>query len=258
MENEKYTHERILDIRRWTPSLLSFRLSRHTGFRFVPGQFARLGLPDASGSLIWRAYSMASATYDEHLEFFSIVVPNGAFTSLLTRCQVGDTLLVDKTNHGFLTADRFRGGRHLWLLSTGTGLAPFLSILQDADTWQQYERIVLVHSVRQQAELAYRDWLAALPEHPLVGAFADRLIYVPVVTRDAAPCSGMLSERIPVLLANGALADRAGVALTPEDARIMICGNPDMVSDTRKQLKSMGYSVCRRDNPGQLVLENAF
>lgn len=254
--DEKFTVERILHIRRWTPGLFSFRITRHRGFRFVPGQFARLGLHTTDGGTVWRAYSMVSAPYDEHLEFFSIVVPGGEFTSRLEQLAVGDEILVDKTSFGFLTTDRFRPGQDLWLLATGTGLAPFLSILHDPTNWTDYQRLILVHSVRTGAELTYRDELATLREHPLVGPHADRLIYVPVVTRERV--AGALAQRIPALIASGELEARAGVRLDHEASRIMICGNPEMVRDTRTLLKARGFALSRREHPGQLAIENAW
>jgi len=163
----KGTAEKILHLQRWTERLFSFRLSRPAAFRFQPGQFARLGLDGPLGSTIWRPYSMVSAAYDEHLDFFSIQVPDGAFTSRLATCKVGDTVYVEKTAYGYLTTSRFVGGSNLWLLATGTGIAPFLSILRDPAVWVQYEHIVLAYSVRQAADLAYRDEIAALPQHPL-------------------------------------------------------------------------------------------
>lgn len=254
--DEKFTRETITRVHTWTPGLLSFRTTRHPGFRFVPGQFARLGLQSGDGETVWRAYSMVSAPYDEFLEFFSIVVPDGEFTTRLAQCSVGDEILIGRTSFGFLTTDRFRPGQNLWLLATGTGLAPFLSILQDPATWSDYRHIVLVHSVRTAAELTYRDALARLNEHPLIGEHADRLVYVPVVTREPHPDA--LGQRIPALLASGELERRAGLPLNRKDSRIMICGNPDMVRDTRKQLKDMGFALARREEPGQFAVENAW
>ncbi|MEN0107649.1 MAG: ferredoxin--NADP reductase, partial [Pseudomonas sp.] len=144
--DEKFTRETLLEVHPWSPTLFSLRTTRDAGFRFRAGQFARLGVKKADGSLVWRAYSMLSAPHDEHLEFFSIVVPGGEFTSELSRLQVGDELLVERQAVGYLTLDRFVDGRDLWLIGTGTGLAPFLSILQDFEVWQRYERIVLVYS----------------------------------------------------------------------------------------------------------------
>lgn len=253
---QKFTREHVISLRRWTDNLISFRLTRHRGFRFVAGQFARLGLTSDEGKAVWRAFSMVSAPYDEHLEFFAIAVPGGEFSGMLARLAVGDEVLVDKQAFGFLTTDRFKPGQDLWLLATGTGLAPFLSILQEPGIWDDYAHVVLVHSVRTAAELTYRDELSGLDQHPLVGERASKLIYLPVVTREPHP--GALDARIPALIASGELARHAGLRLTPEDARVMICGNPDMVRDTRNQLKEMGFALARRAEPGQYAVENAF
>ena len=253
---DRFTNERILTIRHWTPHLFSFRTTRDAGFRFVPGQFARLGLTTEDGSAVWRAYSMVSAPYDEHLEFFSIVVPDGEFTSRLAALREGDAILVEKMNYGFLTTDRFENGRDLWLLATGTGLAPFISILHDRSTWTDYERIVLVHSVRTAAELAYRDEIARLVDHPLVGDVVHQLHYVPVVTRERV--AGTLNARITTLIENGELERTVGFALDHARSRIMLCGNPEMVDDGRKLLNRLGYKLSRRAAPAQLVVENMW
>jgi ferredoxin--NADP+ reductase len=260
---DKFTAERILWIHPWAPNLFSFRISRHAGFRFVPGQFARLGVakpdPDnpknpAGERIVWRAYSVASADYDEHLEFYSIVVPGGEFTSELARLKVGDTVYCEKTSYGFLTTDRFEGGRDLWLLSTGTGLAPFLSILWDPRVWDSYENLLVVHSVRWPNELAYADTIAAFRRHEHFAAMGHKLHYLPVVTRAAWP--GALQGRIPALIESGALERAAGIKLDHERSRIMICGNPDMVDDTRKRLSALGFAMSRRGKPGHLAVEN--
>ncbi len=253
---DKYTIETIIEKRPWTSGLFSFRTSRNRAFRFVPGQFARLGQRKPDGTTLWRAYSMVSAPYDEHLEFFSIVVPDGEFTTILAQLDVGDEILIDKTAFGFLTTDRFRPARDLWLLATGTGLAPFLSILQDPAIWVDYENVIVVHSVRTAAELTYRDEMQALVEHPLVGDAARRLRYVPVVTREHPP--GALDARIPALIRDGRLEATVGIGLDTGQSRIMICGNPDMVRDTRAALKERGFALSRRERPGQLAVENAF
>ncbi|MBI1397834.1 MAG: ferredoxin--NADP reductase [Betaproteobacteria bacterium] len=253
---DKFTTEKITEIHAWTPHLFSFKTTRYRGFRFIPGQFARLGLPGDDGKIIWRAYSIVSASYDEYLEFFSIVVPGGAFTSRLSQLREGDEIHVEKMNYGFLTTDRFAGGRDLWMLSTGTGVAPFVSILFEASTWEEYERIVLVHSVRQAAELAYGDTVASLREHEYFGHLSEKLVYVPVVTREAH--DGALAHRIPTLLDNGELEARVGFGLDPERSRIMICGNPEMVEETRGWFTGRGYQVSRRGQPGHLALENLW
>ena len=253
---DRFTTERILAIQRWTPHLFSFRTTRDPAFRFVPGQFARLGLRKEDGEVVWRAYSMVSAPYDEHLEFYSIVVPDGEFTSRLAQLAEGDEILVERTNYGFLTTDRFVDGRDLWLLATGTGLAPYISILHDPATWSDYERIVLVHSVRCEAELAYRAELADLAEHPLVGGAAHKLRYIPVVTRERV--HGALQDRITTLIENGELERIAGFPLDHERSRIMLCGNPQMVDDGRKLLNRLGYKLSRRAAPAHLVVENMW
>lgn len=250
----RYTSEAIFQRIDWSSKLFSFRTTRYRGFRFAAGQFARLGLPADDGTLVWRAYSMVSAPYDDHLEFYSIVVPDGAFTTLLDRCGVGDEIYVEKAANGFLTIDRFVGGRDLWMLASGTGLAPFLSIIHDPMTWSSFENLVLVHSVRESGELAYKDTIARLSDHPLVGEYASRLHYLSVVTRERQP--GTLPDRITRLIEDGRLEDAAQRLLDPESARVMVCGNPQMVDDLRAVLAARGFRTSRRGTPGQMAFEN--
>lgn len=262
---QKWTRERILSIRRWTAKLFSIRTTRAPAYRFQSGQFARLGVAcqpmDAvqlqtaqASDFIWRAYSMASANYDEHLEFFSIVVPGGEFSTRLEHLQPGDEVMVEKASYGFLTTDRFVDGRDLWLLASGTGLAPFLSILHDPQLWQDYQHLILVHSVREAEELVYRDQILALPQHALLQHGKARLQYLPLVTR--ARVAGCLDARMTQLLADGRLAAAAGLPLEVEHSRLMICGNPQMAADLRSQLTGLGFRVGRRGQPGQLAFEN--
>lgn len=261
---DKYTRETITSLKVWVPGkLFSFTCTRPSGFRFTAGQFARLGVDNTLSlpgepEIIWRAYSMVSGPYDEHLEFFSIVVPDGAFTSHLSQLEVGSPLYIDKTNFGFLTTARFESGKDLWLLGSGTGLAPFLSILHDPQTWEQFENIVLVHSARTAEELVYQDMINGFTEHPVLSEMIDdvkkRFFYVPVVTREKIP--GHLVERITVLLENGQLSEHTGLHLSTGRSRFMICGNPEMVTDIRKVLKSQGYSPARRNSPGEIAVEN--
>ncbi|MGE8145727.1 ferredoxin--NADP reductase [Pseudomonas frederiksbergensis] len=251
---EKFTRQTLLDVQPLTPSLFTLRTTRDSGFRFRAGQFARLGVTKADGSTVWRAYSMVSSPYDEFLEFFSIVVPGGEFTSELSRLEVGDTLMVERQATGYLTLDRFVDGRDLWLLSTGTGVAPFLSILQDFEVWEKFERIILVYSAREGRELAYQELIAGLAQRDYLAEHAHKLQFIPTVTREQVP--GVLSGRITTLIENGELERAAGVELTPEHSRVMICGNPQMIDDTRKLLKlrDMNLSLSRR--PGQVAVEN--
>ena len=251
---EKFTRQRLLEVQTLTPNLFTLRTTRDPGFRFTAGQFARLGVRKPSGCIVWRAYSMVSAPHDEFLDFFSIVVPDGEFTSELSRLSVGDELLVEKQAFGFLTLDRFPDGRDLWLLATGTGIAPFLSILQDFEAWQRFERIVLVYSVRQARELAYQQLIADLPRREYLEGLGDKLTYVPVVTREQV--TGALHGRITQLIETGELERAAGLALSPEHSRIMLCGNPQMIEDTRAVLKTRDLQLALTRRPGQVAVEN--
>jgi ferredoxin/flavodoxin---NADP+ reductase len=259
LDTDKYTVETITHIHTWVPEkLFSIRTTRPPQYRFIAGQFARLGVEkvhDGTASIAWRAYSIVSAPYDEHLEFFSIVVPGGEFTSELSRLAVGDSLCLERMNYGFLTTDRFECGKDLWLLSSGTGLAPFLSILYDIKTWEDYERVVLVHSVREPGELAYRGLIEGLRQHEYLGEYAaEKLIYVPVVTR--VPTPDVLGKRITELVGNGELEQFARTRFDHDRSRIMLCGNPDMVEDLRKQFTEKGFTVSKRGKPGHLAVEN--
>jgi len=252
---DKYTTETITDVRPWTDSLFSFRTTRDRGYRFVPGQFARIGVRDReSEAIVWRAYSIASASYDEHLEFFSVVVPGGAFTSRLSLLREGDPIFVERKSYGFLTTDRFEAGQDLWMLATGTGLAPFLSILHEFETWERYDNLVLVQSVRTQPELAYEDLIRGFDESRYYKEFAHKLRYVRIVTREPVP--GTLRDRVTKLLSSGVLEENVGLRLDHDRSRIMLCGNPEMVEDSRKLLLTRGFRMSRRGEPGHLAVEN--
>jgi ferredoxin--NADP+ reductase len=250
----RFTTETVLAKRHWTRSLLSFRTSRAPGFRFTPGHYARLGLDDADGNAVWRPFSVVSAAHDQHLELFAVLVPGGEFSGLLARAREGDTIRVGKASYGFLTIDHFAPGKDLWLLGSGTGLGPFLSILRDPATWQAFDNLILVHSVRHATELAYRDEIARIPQEQLLAATPARLRYVPVVTRERFP--GALTARIPQLIEDGRLEQAAGVTLDPQCSRIMVCGNPEMAHELRRQLTGRGFQINRRAAPGHLVFEN--
>ena len=253
--NDKYTTETITDVRPWTDSLFSFRTTRDRGYRFVPGQFARLGVKSRDADdIVWRAYSIASAAHDEHLEFFSVVVPNGAFTSRLSKLREGDEIYVERKSYGFLTTDRFEAGRDLWMLATGTGLAPFISILHDFETWEKYDNLVLVQSVRTQPELAYEDLIRGFEGSEYYGEYAHKLRYVRIVTREPVP--GTLRDRVTKLLGNGVLEENLGLRLDHDRSRIMLCGNPAMVEDSRRILVERGFRMSRRGEPGHLAVEN--
>lgn len=261
MSDDKFSRETVLSVRRWCDTLFSFTLSRPAHFRFTAGQFARIGIDvvqaDGSVQRVVRAYSVMSSPFAETLEFFSIVVPDGAFTAQLQHLQVGDAIFLEKIPYGFLTLTRFQqpAPHHLWLLATGTGLAPFLSMLQDFSPWQQYQRIVLVYSARTQAELAYIDEIQQIAEDfgmdngQSVGTKFD---FVPIVTREAVT---PLQARLPVLIENGQLEQQVGLTFNPDFDHILLCGNPAMVEDTRNALKARGLTMNRR-GVGNIAVEN--
>lgn len=251
MSQDKISRETVLSVHRWTAKLFSFTLTRSASFRFSAGQFARIGL-DTPAANIFRAYSIVSSPFDEVLEFFSIVVPDGAFSSQLQYLKAGDTLLLDKTPYGFLTLARFQqpAPKDLWLLATGTGLAPFLSILQDFKTWQDYRHIVLAYSVSVTQDLAYIDKIQQIVAdfgHP-----NTRFIFLPLITQDP---NAPLNQRFPVLIANGQLEAAAGLKFDNTSSHIMLCGNPAMVADTRHALMNRGLKMNRKGE-GHIAVEN--
>lgn len=253
---DKWTTERVLSIRTWTPTLLSFRTTRYRGFRFTPGHYTRLGLGagDASlGDWVWRPYSLASAAYDDFLEFIAVLVPGGAFSEPLRQLRVGDPIRVDKASYGFLTVDQLAPGKDLWLLASGTGLGPFLSILRDPAVWQNYQRLIVAHSVRHSAELAWCDEIADIPKGELFAEAKATFTYLPVVTRE--PGATALAERIPLLLADGRLEAAAASPLSVATSRVLVCGNPEMTRELRQFLAARGFATNRRGVPGQMAFE---
>jgi len=251
---ERFTTETVLALRHWAPHLLSFQTSRAPCFRFTPGHYARLGLDDGKHGIVWRPFSIVSGVHDQHLEFLAVLVPGGGFSVALSRTSPGSAIRVDKAGYGFMTINGFAPGKDLWLLASGTGLGPFVSIARDPATWQAYENIVIVHSVRHADELAYRDEIAAISPGQAPAAMPSRLRYVPVVTRESSP--GALDARIPQLIADGRMERAAGVTLDLQRARIMVCGNPEMARELRAQLTARGFRPNRRATPGELAFEN--
>lgn len=250
----RFTVENVKAVRYWTPNLVSFQTSRACGFRFTPGHYTRLGLHGADGNVVWRPFSVVSAVYDTHLEFIATLVPDGQYSDLLARIGDGAPVHVDKFSYGFLTIDQFAPGEDLWLLASGTGLGPFISILRDPATWAAFRTVVVVHSVRHARELAYRDEILAIPNGEPTAIEPERLKYVPVVTRES--CPGALDARIPQLIENGRLESATGISLDPGRSRIMVCGNPDLGHALRRQLTASAFHVNRRATPGQLAFEN--
>ena len=254
-KEKKYTIEKITHIKKWTDHLFSFKTTRNEGFKFIPGQFARLGVLKDDGDIVWRPYSIVSADYNEELEFYSIVVPRGEFTERLKELKLDDYIYIDKTNYGLLTTDRFENGKHLWLLSTGTGLAPFISILYDFGIWEQYEKVILVHCAREQQELTYQEVINSFFTHEYYADMVkNKLVYVKTLTRDSIGAD--LYGRITELLKNNKLEQYVGLKINIDDSRLMICGNPQMVDDARKILSDRGLTISRRAKPGNLAVEN--
>ncbi|MFN3073383.1 ferredoxin--NADP reductase [Acinetobacter sp. TY2] len=251
MSIDKFSLETVLSVHRWTNTLFSFTMTRPAHFKFTAGQFARIGLK-VGDELVVRAYSVVSSPFDETLEFFSIVVPDGAFTSNLQHLKVGDELYLEKIPYGFLTLARYQLPlpQDLWLLATGTGLAPFISMLQDFETWTKYQHINLVYSVRTEAELAYVARIQEIAE--TFGEGHQGFKFIPIITRDP---NAILHDRLPVLIANGELEKVAGLAFNPATTHVMLCGNPQMVDDTKDALKARGLTMNRRGE-GNIAVEN--
>ena len=254
LTSDKGTRETITQLHRWTDKLITFRITRPANYEFTPGQYARLGLPDGD-SLIWRAYSITSTPGEDTLEFYGIIVEGGQFTSRLDQLLAGDPIWLDRQVFGFMTESRFSDGEDLWMLATGTGVGPFISILRDKPLWQRWRNVVLVHCVRHPDELAYADELAAMVRTETGAAGGPgRLRVLQLVTREAA--GDYLHGRITTLLQDGALEKAAGLPLNAERSRVMLCGNPAMIEETRKLLHERGMRPVRRMNPGQFVTEN--
>ncbi|KAF1038925.1 MAG: Flavodoxin/ferredoxin--NADP reductase [Herbaspirillum frisingense] len=255
--SEKASCERLLSVHRWTDKLLTFRTTRPAGYRFTAGQFARLGL-EVDGEIVSRAYSITSAETEDELEYYAIVVPGGKFTTRLDAMQPGDPVWVEKLSYGFMTADRFTDGKQLWMLATGTGLGPYISILQQPEVWQQFEQLVVVHCVRHREELTYADKFEALRRQAQVQNLPARLHVLRSVTRDDAVQAGdgLLLGRITALLRDGGLEKAAGLEMSVEASRVMACGNPEMVTEVRDILRERGMTPLRRTGGGQFVTED--
>ena len=253
----KYSTERVLSVHHWNNNLFSFKTTRDAGLRFENGQFVMIGL-ELDGRPLTRAYSIASPNYEEHLEFFSIKVANGPLTSRLQHLQEGDELLVSKKPTGTLIVQDLKPAKNLYLLSTGTGLAPFLSVIQDIAVYDRFEKIVLVHGVRYVSELAYADFIEKeLPNNEFFGEeVRDKLIYYPTVTREPFRNQGRLTD----LINSGKLfADIGLPALNPLTDKVMICGSPQMLTDTEALLDANGFKVSPRiGEAGDYVIERAF
>ncbi len=249
--------EQVTEVHHWTDTLFSFKTTRSPGFRFRNGHFTMMGLEQNEGRPLLRAYSLTSANYEEHLEFFSIKVPDGPLTSQLQHLQLGDEVVISSKSTGTLVADALLPGKHLYLISTGTGLAPFMSIIKDPEIYDQYDKVILVHGVRFVSELAYRDIiLDALPNNEYFGELVrEKLGYYPTVTREPFENTGRVTDA----LQSGKVSRAMGLPeLSPERDRFMICGSPSMLKDTCKMLDNLGFEESRNGKMGHYVIERAF
>ena len=249
--------EKVLSVHHWNETLFSFTTTRDPALRFHNGHFVMIGLM-VDGKPLLRAYSIASANYEEELEFLSIKVPNGPLTSRLQHLRVGDSILVSKKPVGTLVIDDLLPGRHLFLFGTGTGLAPFMRIIKDPDTYERFEKVVLVHGVRLVSELAYADFIEnTLPNNEYFGDMVrDKLIYYPTVTREPYRHQGRLTD----LIESGQLCKDVGLGpLDPATDRAMLCGSPALLTDMCKLLDARGFAVSPNTGaPGDYVIERAF
>ena len=248
--------ERVTHVHHWNDTLFSFRTTRDPSYRFKNGHFTMVGLT-SDGRPLMRAYSFASANYEHELEFFSIKVPDGALTSKLQNLAIGDEVLVGKRSTGTLIPDNMIPGRYLYLLATGTGIAPFMSIIKDPEIYDQFDRVILAHGVREVSELAYTDYIEnVLPNDEYIGEMVrEKLVYYPTVTREPYKNNGRLTE----LIRCGKLfLDLHQPHPNLDDDRFMICGSPSMIKELVSMLKSKGFSEARNVKPGHFVIERAF
>jgi ferredoxin--NADP+ reductase len=248
--------ERVLSVHHWNDSLFSFKTTRSPSLRFRNGHFVMIGL-EVEGRPLLRAFSFASANYDEHLEFYSIKVPDGPLTSRLRHIQPGDPILVGRKATGTLLLDHLLPGKRLYLLASGTGLAPFLSLIRDPETYERYEQVIVAHSVRLVSDLGYRDFIEReIVQHELVGEHAQRqLLYYPTVTREPFRNQG----RLTTLLETGKLpADLELPPFDPTHDRVMICGGPSLLADLVAILEARGFEEGNSEGRGHYVIERAF
>ena len=251
-----FLEERVLTVHHWTDRLFSFTTTRDPALRFSNGHFTMIGLKVNDKPLL-RAYSIVSANYEEHLEFLSIKVPDGPLTSRLQHIKVGDTIVVGKKPTGTLLIDYLLPAKRLYMLSTGTGVAPFLSLIRDPETYEKFEEVILVHGVREVKELAYYDYITnELPQHEFLGEMVTKqLKYYPTVTREDFRHQG----RVTTVIENGQLARDLGLpALNPTEDRVMICGSPEMLRDLKHMMEERGFNEGNTTKPGDFVIERAF
>ena len=252
-----FLEEKVLSVHHWTDRLFSFTTTRDQALRFSNGHFTMIGLRGENGKPLLRAYSIASANYEEHLEFLSIKVQDGPLTSRLQHIQVGDTIVVGRKPTGTLLIDYLTPAKRLYLIGTGTGLAPFMSIIRDPETYERFEQVILLHGVREVKELAYHDYITQeLPQNEFLGEMVSKqLKYYPTVTREAFVHQGRVTE----LLENGQISTELSLPeLNPAEDRVMICGSPEMLRDLKALCERKGFVEGNTSTPGQYVIERAF
>lgn len=252
------THETVLEVEHYTDRLFSFSITRPASFRFRSGEFVMIGLQkEGAKKPILRAYSIASPSWDDKIEFFSIKVPDGPLTSELQKINKGDTVLLGKKPVGTLVLDALLPGKRLYMFSTGTGIAPFASLIRDPETYERYDEIILTHTCRQRSELSYGLRLVeSLKDDPLVGEMiGDKLLHVTSLTREEYPLKG----RITTLIKSGDLFTNAGTPpLNPAEDRVMICGSMDMINDTKALVETFGLTEGSNASPAEFVVEKSF
>lgn len=251
-----FNEERVLSVHHWTDRLFSFTTTRDTSLRFSNGHFTMIGLR-VDGKPLLRAYSIVSPNYEETLEFLSIKVQDGPLTSRLQHIKVGDSIIVGKKPTGTLLIDYLLPGKRLYLLGTGTGLAPFMSVIRDPDTYEKFEQVVLIHGVREVNELAYHDYITQeLPQHEFLGEMVSKqLLYYPTVTREPYKNQG----RVTTALEEGKVAEAFGIPmLNAAEDRVMICGSPEMLRDLKAMMEVRGLKEGNTTTPGDFVIERAF
>ena len=250
--------ETITEVHQWNEELFTLKMTRPPSFRFRSGEFVMIGLPKEDGKPLLRAYSVASPSYDEELEFLSIIVQDGPLTSRLQHIKVGDPIYLGKKPTGTLVTDALLPGKRLFMLSTGTGLAPFMSLVRDPEVYAMYDEVIVVHSVRRVVDLAYRELLESkLEGDPLLeDEDRERMIYVPTVTRESFRTQG----RIQTLIDDGRLFEQSKgpQRFDPENDRVMLCGSMAMIKDHAADLEKRGFEEGANNKPGQFVIERAF
>ena len=238
---------KVVENKHWTDLLYSLRIEADID-PFVAGQYGRLGL-EVDDQIVGRPYSFVNAPHEPLHEFYSIKVSDGPLSPKLAELDAGDSVYIDKRVNGFFTLNEVPEGRDMWMLATGTALGPFLSILQSEEVWQRFENVVLVHAVRFKNELTYQDTSADLKYQ-----FKDRFQFIPFVSREEVEFT--LPGRIPAAIANGQLEEKANMQFSAEHSQVMLCGNPDMLIDTRSALKEIGLKKNLRRSPGQITTES--